>query len=73
MLAAAYVLRSTFGEALLPGFPTVAVILLVNLSLAGIALSISISILIELRRRDVQVIFQTQRRIVKNCDDHAIH
>ena len=61
MLAAAYVLRSTFGEGLLPGFPTVAVILLVNLSLAGIALSISISILTELRRQRRPSIFQTQR------------
>ena len=62
MLAAAYVLRSTFGEGLLPGFPTVAVILLVNLSLAGIALSVSISILTELRRQRRPSIFQTQRR-----------
>ena len=61
MLAAAYVLRSTFGEGLLPGFPTVAVILLANLSLAGIALSISISILTELRRQRRPSIFQTQR------------
>ena len=62
MLAAAYVLLSTFGEGLLPGFPTVAVILLVNLSLAGIALSVSISILTELRRQRRPSIFQTQRR-----------
>ena len=62
MLAAAYVLRSTFGEGLLPGFPTVAVILLVNLSLTGIALSVSISILTELRRQRRPSIFQTQRR-----------
>ena len=62
MLAATYVLRSTFGEGLLPGFPTVAVILLVNLSLAGIALSVSISIVTELRRQRRPSIFQTQRR-----------
>ncbi len=62
LLAMTYVLRSTFGEELLPGFPTVAVILLANLSLAGIALSISISILTEIRRQRRPSIFQAQRR-----------
>lgn len=68
MLAATYVLRSTFGEGLLPGFPTVAVILLINVSVAGIALSISISILTELRRQRRPSIFHTQRRChIRNC------
>ena len=62
ILAAAYVLRSTFGEGLLPGFPTVATLILMNLSLAGIALSISISILTELRHQRRPSIFQAQRR-----------
>ncbi len=62
ILAATYVLRSTFGDELLPGFPTVAAILFVNLSLAGMTLSISISILTELRRQRRPSIFQTQRR-----------
>lgn len=65
ILATTYVLRSTFGEGLLPGFPTVVLILFMNLSLAGIVLSISISILTELRSQRRANIFHTQRRIMK--------
>lgn len=61
MLAMTYFLRSTFGEELLPGFPTLAVILLVNLSFAGVTLSLAISILIELHGQRRTSTFQTQR------------
>lgn len=67
MLAATYVLRSVIGEGLLPGFPTVAVILLMNLAIAGIALSISISMLTEIRHQRRSSIFQVQRHcLVRN-------
>jgi glycosyltransferase involved in cell wall biosynthesis len=72
ILAATYLLSATLGEGLLAGFPTLAVLLLMNLSLAGIALSILISILTQLRRQRRASVFHTQCRVVKDCKDHTI-
>jgi hypothetical protein len=65
-------LSATLGEGLLAGFPTLAVLLLMNLSLAGIALSILISILTQLRRQRSASVFHTQFRVVKVYKDHTI-